>query len=257
MLTFIHISDTHLSPDPEYTTSLGGHIKPHAGTVALIEHLNNLPYTPDFVLHTGDVIYDPIPDACPHAKAIFDKLKYPLYCIAGNHDHPQTLFKTFHPEYQKTYYEFERAGVQFICLDSNGPATPPAGNVTDEQLSWLSERCMADDNRPLVIAVHHNVLPVSIPWLDDYMGITNGEAVHAAILPARDRIRGVFFGHVHQNVDIVRDGIHYCSVLSPWLQFESYPSLEQSTPDVDAEPGYNVVTITQNQTFIRRCRFKV
>jgi Icc protein len=144
-----------------------------------------------------------------------------------------------------------------VCLDNNGPAEPPRGFVTKDQLEWLTDICSAQDSRPLVVAVHHNLLPVGVPWLDDFMSTTNGEAVHRTLLPARDRLRGVFFGHVHQNLDIYRDGILYCSTLSSWGQFHAWPGQIETTHDVGAEPGYNVVMLTRDQTYIRRCRFRL
>ena len=142
-----------------------------------------------------------------------------------------------------------------ICLDSNGPAEPPRGFIIEEQLAWLEKLCAADDPRPLIVAVHHNLLPVGIPWLDDYMRTINGEAVHQALLPARHRLRGVFFGHVHQNLDMYRDGILYASTLSSWTQFQAWPEQIETIQDTNADPGFSVVTLTRDQTYIRRCRF--
>jgi hypothetical protein len=89
------------------------------------------------------------------------------------------------------------------------------------------------------------------------MALQNGERLHAILLKAHARLRGVFFGHIHQNVDIYRDGILYSSVLSSWYQLHSYPGQEKTNVDVAAEPGFNIVTVTSTQTFIRRHRFSV
>ena len=62
MLRFIHISDTHIHPDPNYTKDYAD-ITSYAGAKALVEQVNNVPFEPDFVLHTGDVAYDPDPEA--------------------------------------------------------------------------------------------------------------------------------------------------------------------------------------------------
>jgi Icc protein len=142
-------------------------------------------------------------------------------------------------------------------MDSTRPAEPPSGRVSDEQLAWLDGLCRVPDDRPLVVAVHHNVLPVGVPWWDDYMRMVNGEDFHRALLPARDRIRGVFFGHVHQNVDTVRDGIAYFSALSSWYQLHNYPGQVESEEDRFAGPGFSVVTVTREQASVRRHRFIV
>ena len=151
-------------------------------------------------------------------------------------------------------YEFEVNGVQIVCLDSNRPARYAGGSVSDAQLDWLRAVCSASDPRPLVVAVHHNVLPMGSPFWDTFMRMNNGEAFHQALLLVRDRLRGVFFGHVHQNTSTVRDGILYSSVLSSWYQLHTYPGLAAIVSD-RADPGFAVVTLTRTQTFIRYYRF--
>lgn len=257
LLRFIHISDTHIHPDPNYTKDYA-EITTYAGAKALVEQINMVPFEADFVLHTGDVAYDPDPEAYFACREILDDIRFPIYYLAGNHDNSvalqQQLMGVENPQHM-LYYTEEINGVQLICVDSNGPAEPPSGFITEYQLGWLSGLCTAKDDRPLIIAVHHNVLPVDVPWLDNWMRIKNGEAFHEAILPARDRIRGVFYGHVHQNLDTLRDGILYSSTLSSWTQFHAWPNMERTTSDSSAEPGFSVVTVTANQTFIRRHRY--
>jgi 3',5'-cyclic-AMP phosphodiesterase len=259
MLTFIHISDTHIHSDPSYTRE-GAPTTSQAGARALVREINGLSFRPNFVLHTGDVAYDPYEAAHETAAQILAGIRYPVYYLAGNHDASAALQRHFIPDktvMRQLHYNMDVNGVQIVAVDSNGPADPPRGYMTDTQLRFLQEICDADDPRPLIIATHHNPISVGVPWLDDYMGIQNGEAFHAAILPARHRLRGVFFGHVHQNIDIYRDGILYASTLSSWMQLRAYPGLRKTEVDSRAEPGYSIVTVTADRTFIRRCRFPI
>jgi Icc protein len=259
LLRFVHISDTHIGTSPDVGRE---EHRPgtHDGAKALARELRNLPFTPDLVLHTGDVVYDPDERAYLAAQEILSQIPYLVYYIAGNHDDSDMLQRVMlgQSETRKPfYYTFEMKGVQFIMADSNGPAEHPRGFVDAEQMDWLAELCSAEDDRPLVVAVHHNVLPVDVPWLDEYMRMTNGEDFHRALLPARERLRGVFFGHNHQNLTMYRDGILYASALSSWYQLHGWPGQVPTIEDVDAEPGFNVITVTRNQTYIRRCRFRV
>lgn len=256
LLTFIHITDTHITSDRSYMGNYADYT-PIVGAEALVRELNALPFTPDFVLHTGDVVYDPVPEAYETAKAVLGKLKYPVYYLPGNHDDPLSLQPmTVRSQAQTAlYYAFEVKGVQIVCLDSNGHLEPPAGYISDQQLIWLADLCAAKDDRPLVVAVHHNPFKVGVPWLDEYMGLQNDDALHRALLPARDRLRGVFCGHIHQNIDVLRDGILYTSTLSSWSQFHAWVGMTETHPDQRAEPGFSAVTISRSQTFIRRYRF--
>ncbi|MBZ0295032.1 MAG: metallophosphoesterase [Anaerolineae bacterium] len=258
-MRFVHISDTHIHPERDYRYE-ELLLSPFRGAEQLVYEINNLPFTPDFVLHTGDVVYDPDETAYKTARDILGQIRYPVYYLAGNHDDSQMLQRVFlqsetvAPYY---YYTFEVDGVQVICLDSTGPATAPSGTIVPEQLQWLEAQCREPDSRPLVVAVHHNVLPVGIPWLDDFMRMANGEALHQALLPAHDRLRGVFSGHIHQNQQVFRDGILYVSALSSWYQLMSWPDQEKTIHDNETKPGFNVVTVTPNQTRIRQHHFSV
>ncbi|MBZ0278510.1 MAG: metallophosphoesterase [Anaerolineae bacterium] len=259
LLNFIHISDTHISPDPDYNRE-NSHHSAQEGARALVRELQNLPFKPDFVLHTGDVAYDPVPEAYEVCRDILGGIPYPIYYLAGNHDDPAALQRTLMRREDAVlpfHYALEINGVVIACLDSNGQAEPPRGYVSGEQLAWLEGICAADDDRPLVVAVHHNVLPVGIPWLDEFMPITNGEDVHRALLPGKDRLRGVFHGHIHQNTDVLRDGILYSSAASSWCQFHAWPGMVDTNADRDSDPGYSIVTVTRDRTYIRRCRFGV
>lgn len=260
LLTFVQLSDTHISADPDY----GRHESPHStqeGAKALVKQVNALPFKIDFVLHTGDVVYDPEPEPYETAKEILGQLKYPIKYVRGNHDHPDYLQRIMLGRSDTTpyvHYEFEVNGVQFIVLDSNGPAEPPRGYVTADQLAWLDDLLSKDDSRPLVVTIHHNTIPTGSPWLDDFMRITNGEDVHNILKKRKDRLRGVFFGHVHQNISMYRDGILYTSALSSWGQFHAAPEQIETIHDEGAECGFNVVHLTADGgTYIRRYRFRV
>lgn len=257
LLHFVHISDTHISHDPQYQQAELNR-SPTPAAEALVEQINNLPFEPAFVLHTGDVTYDPQEPAYELARSILGRIRWPVHYIPGNHDSAEMLQRVFlqRDALQPTWNtSFDVNGVQVVLLDSTGPAKPPSGTVSEEQLEWLRGITESGDTHPLVIAVHHNTLATHIPWLDNFMRMANGDALHAALLPARERIRGVFYGHIHQNAQTIRDGILYSSVLSSWYQIHSWPGQTETMLELDAEPGFNVVTITADQTHIRHHTF--
>src|SRR5690606_12412021 len=259
LVRFVHISDTHISADPQYTHAEADY-PAMAGAKELVRQINALPFQPDFVLHTGDVAYDPDPAAYEAAKAILQEIKYPTYYLVGNHDNRELLQKIMLGRTQIANpfgYEFEINGVQIVWIDSNGPAKFAGGSLSVAQLEWLENICKSYDSRPLVVAVHHNALPIGAPFWDEFMRMSNGEDFHRVLLPAQKRLRGVFFGDVQQAAETYRDGILYSSVLSSWYQLHCWPGQSGIIEDREADPGFDVVTITRTQTFIRRHRFRV
>lgn len=261
LLRFVHISDTHITPDINYSTPYASY-PPLLGMQKLIQEVNALPFTPDFILHTGDVAYDPVPEVYPTVRDLMAQFKAPVYYVAGNHDSSaalQQVVMQHDPLLPHLHGDYAIRGVQLICVDSNGPAQVPAGNIPPQQLTWLEKLCAADDTRPLLIAVHHNIVPCGVPWLDDFMRTNNGEAFHEIVVKAKHRLRGVFHGHIHQPIDIVRDGVLYSAAASPWCQFGAFPMPDNIavTADPIAQPGFSVVTITPEQTYIRRHTFTI
>ncbi|MEO1288945.1 MAG: metallophosphoesterase [Chloroflexota bacterium] len=264
-LRFLHISDTHINPDLSYIVSYATYT-PMLGAQALVREIQSLPYRPDFILHTGDVAYDPAPDIYATVCEVFAEIDVPIYYLAGNHDDGQAmqrdLVRRIESEIAPYYfYDVMVKGVQIVCLDSNGPHDPekPSGSVTQEQLDWLDAICRSDDTHPLVIAIHHNVLPSYVPWLDEWMRLENGEALHEILVQANHRIHGVFHGHIHQNLQQMRDGITYISGGSSWCQFRSYqdPSNERLIHDYHTLPSFNMVTISDTTMSVLRHSFTV
>jgi Icc protein len=197
------------------------------------------------------------------------QIKVPIHYLRGNHDDAKSIQSVLMGKDEVNdylYYDFEAKGVHVVCLDSNGPLyeealvdDPPGGTVTQEQLDWLDEICSSEDEGPLVIAVHHNALPVQVPWMDTWMRMENGEDFHAIVRQARDRLCGVFFGHIHQNFQVLRDGVLYVSAGSSWCQFISYPMPENTMhiTDTHSLASFNIVTISEGTTSINRHSFTV
>ncbi|HYO88815.1 MAG TPA: metallophosphoesterase [Candidatus Limnocylindrales bacterium] len=259
LLRFVHLSDTHISADPNYTIAEADY-PAMAGARELVRQVNALPFAPDFVLHTGDVTFDPQEDAYLAARDILSGIKYPTYYVPGNHDKAEMLQRAFlgRQEILPSFdYEFEVNGVQVVCIDSSTPTQYAGGVLLPEQLANIERIVSARDDRPLIVGIHHNVLPIGAPFWDTFMRLTNGEDLHQLLVRAKDRLRGVFHGHVHMATDTYTDGVLYTTVPSSWYQLECWPGQSNIIEDRGAEPGFNVVTVTRTQTFIRRHRFHV
>ncbi|MDQ7027148.1 MAG: metallophosphoesterase [Anaerolineae bacterium] len=260
LLTFVHISDTHIHLDPDYVSE---HINfsSRIPVQKLIEAVNALPMAIDFVMHTGDVAH--YPETAEHyhvAREILQQIRYPVYYCPGNHD--------FVPQFQEHFLgkssdeirirydtEFECNGVQIVMMDSHIPPDIEghSGYLMAQQLDWLDEICRADDNRPLVVGIHHHPLLLEAPWLDR-ISLKNGIALHNTLLKAKHRLRGVFYGHIHENVITVREGISYYSAVSGWFQTQTWYAAEEPAAGVMQGPGFNLVTLTETDTFVRPVR---
>jgi len=264
LLTFVHISDTHIHADPTYT---GSHVdfSSRQPVQRLIDTINNLEMEIDFVMHTGDITHFPeTPEHYHIARDILSQIKYPVYYVPGNHDNVAMFQKEFvglsDSDIKAHYdYQLDCNGVQIVMLDSHAPVDKPGnhdGHLAEEQLTYLDEICSADDDRPLVIGIHHHALPTEAPWLDGIV-LKNGLELHQILLKAKSRLRGIFYGHIHESVVTVRDGISYYSVHSGWHQTRTWYAAENPAREYIHNPGFNLVTLTATDTFVRSRRISL
>ena len=256
---FVHISDTHIGPTPEY--SRHGH-EPLPCARRLVEIINGLPTIPDFVIHTGDVVTDPDPDSYRLVAETFAKLSVPIYYVNGNHDTAADI-QRYLPMGPKVMaggsdelaYVFEVKGYRFLVLDARGPdEIDPHGLLSEKQLE-VARREAQPDGPPLTVFIHYPCLPLNSIWMDAYMLTINGERLHEALLPARNRLRGVFYGHVHQPMQTIRDGILYAAAASAFSQFTAWPGEITTGYDPDHLPGYSFVHLLPRQTIIHQHTF--
>ncbi len=269
-LRFIHISDTHVGATTDY--QLWGY-SPYSMLEALVARINTLPFQPEFVLHTGDITQDASDEAYAMVFSALNRLTTPVYYLPGNHDNPDALRRGWLGDSsgaERFDYTKDLGTFRLLAFDTRRTIPPgerlpdrAAGMMTPEQLQGLREACQ-QDGPSLLIALHHQPVRLDSPWLDDgfdddgvweNMMLECAEDFREAIAPARNRICGVFFGHVHRGFQVMRDGILFCSAPSALLQFQSLPSHIDPIPAHDELPGFNVVTIQDGQTVVRQYSF--
>jgi Icc protein len=273
-LQFAHISDTHITPTGKILTERGKpRIDPLIEAIntlpysslqaaqALVERINALPFPLDFVLHTGDIMHEPgMDEDYETARGILASIKYPVYYVAGNHDRIGGLRRVLagHAEWGSPFdYQFECQGVQVVCLDTSAYGQEGEGRLSVQQLDWLAAICTEPTTQPLIVALHHNPLPFGAR-LADGMGLLDDGALHRTLLKAGRRLRGVFYGHIHQSVDTYRDGILYSAAVSGFFQLDLWPGIKEAGGlDIPALPGFNVVTLTDTTTYVRRCSYQL
>ncbi len=268
LLQFVHISDTHLlAPDQvKDFTGISPELALYAKQVSslpyhtytagerMVREINALPLALDFVLHTGDIAGESYANY-PLLAKLFEQINYPVIYVPGNHDRGADIRPLTGREAEMTS-EYAINGTQIVCLDSSHAEIDSAGWLHESQLAWLDAICQSADSRPLIVAVHHHPFSMGVKWLDD-LQLGNGEAMHAILLQARHRLRGVFHGHVHHSMDVIKDGILYSSVASAAYQFTGWPGHTLTSLDMNADPGFNVVTIGRDSTAVRHHRYRI
>jgi 3',5'-cyclic-AMP phosphodiesterase len=257
-MRFVHITDTHIAPDPEFAHY--GH-QTLANLEALVDAVNALSFGVDFVLHTGDVVEDRSEAAYRVAGRCLQRLRVPIYYVAGNHDDADALQRVLMgvaPAGRRFDYGLTVDGVRIAVFDSRGPRDP-RGTLTDEQLAALKDLC-TPEGPPLVISLHHPPMPLGSAWLDGGwktpeglmpdMLLDRGPEFLEAISAARDRIRGVFFGHVHRAYQVMHRGVLFCSAPSSFGQLFTWPDQKHPTAAPHEPAGFSLVMVTADETVV-------
>ena len=213
----IQISDTHLFEDP--TAQLWG-VAPDQHLDRVVDSLCATAPEPEFVLVTGDCSAD---GSIASYRRLADKLarlKAPAYYLPGNHDDAALMAQMLMEralDKEKLCFAFAGLGWRVIMLDSSVRGED-GGCIGNAQREWLRNALASDPLTPVIIAVHHNPLPVGSLWLDT-MTISDGAAL-LAILDTAPQVKAVLFGHVHQEFEEYRDSTLYASVPSTFFQFK-------------------------------------
>jgi Icc protein len=257
-MRFVHITDTHIGPTPQYKAT--GQ-RPYPILEALVKEINCLPFEPDFILHTGDVVDDAGANSYQLARPLLQQLKAPVFYAVGNHDLPQPLQQALLGKRMvsdRYDYYVKVHGIGLAIFDSH-KSNAAEGTLTPEQIEALRDLCQPK-GPPLIIALHHQPVLLDVQWLDHgwkhyHMMLECGDAFLEAILPARNRIRGVFFGHVHRSFQVVKSGILFSAAASACAQILSWPLDPEPLPSPDELPSFNIVTITADSTVVRQHTF--
>ena len=262
MLNFLHISDTHISNDPDYHLPDTPPTVPHPkrGVEALLAAIQQLPFRFDFILHTGDVCADPNKEDYHGARELLLRFPAPLYLLPGNHDSAEFMTDILHDGRHLNVLRdahLQLSGYHLVTLDSCGGGDARAPVLREEQLSWFADRLKAIGEQPKLVAMHHSPIQTGVPWLDDEMRIQNGDRIQRLLSQHSENLFGVFHGHIHQPTHTFSEGVSYISCPSTWTNLSGYPGMQEGIADPATPGGFNLVMLRENRTFVRRYNLPV
>lgn len=257
MLTFLHISDTHISADPEYRPHWLQKplAHPNRRVESLLAAIKGLSFPVDFILHTGDICAEPEVENYHLARELFDRLEQPMFLLPGNHDSPQMAREILADGERRQVLDDDHKivkGYHLISIEGGGVGDPVFPTVPEAQIDNFAALLSRAQAGPILVAAHFPFVRTGVPWIDDSARIQNGERLHELLVARRERVAGVFFGHIHQVANSFCDGISYNCCPSTWFNFTGYPGMEKADADLETPGGFNLVMIRDNRTFVRR-----
>ncbi len=210
-LRLIQITDCHLARDPQHV--LNG-VETAASLAAVVAALRNEDMR--CILATGDLSHDGSAESYRVFRQSLQGLDKPVLCLPGNHD----LQPAFSAALNQPPFHCARAhilqGWQIILLDSS-VAGQSGGHLAAAELAFLQQRLEAFPTHHALICLHHQPVPVGSAWMD-VMAVDNPASLFA-ILAQFPQVRGMLWGHVHQDFEQQAHGLRLLGSPSTCIQF--------------------------------------
>ncbi len=119
-----------------------------------------------------------------------------------------------------------------LLLDSTVPGEV-YGRVAEQQLDFIDAALTAHRDRHALVVLHHQAQLTGSQWIDD-KGLRDADGLRARLL-RHSNLRGVLWGHVHQEYHRRLEQVDWMSTPSTCVQF--LPGSVEFAADNEA-PGY-------------------
>lgn len=241
-LRLLQITDTHL-PARSGATLLG------VDTAATLERVLDqalAEHEPDAVIASGDLVHDP--DSSRGYERFRDLLtsrfRGPIMYLPGNHDLADPFDSILGGA---DTLQLDRWTV--IGFDTHVDREPQARFEAADRVH-LETRIGAAEADFVLLACHHPPLPVGCGWLDKDRIPAGAELLESCAAAGRrdaqttSRVRGLVFGHVHQQVDASWGALPVLGAPSTCFQFPA--GSQRFAIDTDAvtgRPGYRWLSL--------------
>ena len=209
--TFVQISDSHIGfnkpANPDVTVTLQ----------KAIDKINALPFTPDFIIHTGDLSqlskpseFDTLDQALKGASA------KQIFFVPGEHDMLSDNGDQYLQRYGKNtkgtgWYSFDHKGVHFVGLVNVANLKAGGmGALGHEQLEWLeSDLKGRSASTPIVLFAHIPLWTIYPEW-----GWGTDDSEQALSYVKRFGSVTVLNGHIHQIMQKMEGTVSFHTAMS-------------------------------------------
>jgi len=213
----LQITDTHLfASENDALLGVNTFRSYHAVLDAIIASQREV----DLIAATGDLAQDQSLAAYQHFVDGINQLSTPCVWLPGNHDFQPAMVQALaragiHPSKQVLLGDHW----QVVLLDTQVPGVPH-GELSEQQLEWLTQCLEQYPKRFTLIMLHHHPLPSGCTWLDQH-SLRNAHTL-ATLLQNYPRVTTLLCGHIHQELDLDWHGKRMLATPSTCVQFKSH-----------------------------------
>lgn len=234
VVRFAQITDCHIFEDPQGCL-LG--LNTRDSFEAVRDRVMREEWRPDGILATGDLSQDASAESYQYLADQFKATGIPTFWCPGNHDNLETMELYMSNNRVFSANQILIGHWQVILLDSSVKGKVH-GELADEQLAFLEKALKRYPDKHALVSLHHQPVEIGSHWLDQ-IGLKNANAFNA-IIDQYKQVKGVLWGHIHQEYQKSINGIQYIATPSSCVQFK--PGSEDFSAGIEA-PGYRYLNL--------------
>ncbi len=213
-LRILQVTDTHLYADA--TKRLAG-LNTDDSLLQLLQHARNQILPVDLVLVTGDLVHDATTSGYQRLRDHLLTLDTQTYCIPGNHDLNPVMTDNICCESISTNAISSHERWVLIMLDSTIPGKVE-GHLSDTQLELLESGLKEHPDNHILVSLHHQPVRLGSAWIDK-LALNNPDDLFS-VLDQHSNVRGLLWGHAHQQYEGERNGVRLMGSPSTCIQFK-------------------------------------
>ncbi len=233
MARILQVTDPHLGVNDQYRLAGVDTLRTFK---TVLDEVKKEDY--DMVLATGDIASEASTRAYASFFDLVADMGAPVYWLPGNHDLLGSIAKVQNAtEFVRT---IDIENWRILMLDSVIEHNPN-GRLGPEELDILRKLLAENTQEHVLVCLHHQPVDVGSAWLDnqkiddaqEFLGIVENDP----------NVRGVLWGHVHQEFSAMRDGRLFFSTPSTCIQFKA--NSDDFALD-DLYPGYRMIDLNRD-----------
>ncbi|MCL1078325.1 3',5'-cyclic-AMP phosphodiesterase [Parashewanella spongiae] len=244
-ICLMQMTDTHLFADPDGQL-LG--VNTANSMQAVVDLMSLKKHEADVLLATGDISQDYTSESYQRFNKCSEALALPCHYLPGNHDEWQLMqqhmiAKHIKPQRQIVFDEWQ------VLLLNSTIAKKPAGFLPELEFQFIQKAIEQYPEKHVLICLHHHPLKINCDWLDRHW-LTNGDEFLQRI-GRYAQVRGVLWGHIHQEFDDTHRGEHHDISLmaTPSTCIQFTPQSDHFAVD-GLQPGYRLLHLHANGSIV-------
>ncbi len=239
----LQITDLHIRSAPT-SKFMNTDVDTDATLQSVLDEIHANEPADSIVVATGELVQEPVEAAYQRLKLQLTGSRNRYFLMPGNHDNPVLVRRVCNKDNSWCVGQQVLGEWLTLFLDTSDQPERPDGLISRAELSRLERTLAVCGNKHVMLFLHHPPVQVGSPWVDA-IGLRNSDELFA-ITDRYPQVKGMVFGHIHQQFEAARKNVRLIGSPSTCIQFK--PRTEHFEIDV-LPPGYRWFDLNADGTF--------